>query len=69
MLGRERPRPPPVNAKAPVLKRDGYFTVPDIKRLRRMSDDKLQVLPELSDLQSVPVLDITARAGTRCHAD
>ncbi len=44
--GRERRRSrrqPPVNANAPVLVREGYFTVPDIRRLRRMSDDELQV--------------------------
>ena len=36
-------RIPPINPNAPLLSKDDYFTIPDIKRLRRFSDDELQV--------------------------
>ena len=35
-------RPPPVNPGAPRLTKDDYFTVPDMKRLRRMRDEELK---------------------------
>ena len=33
--------PPPVNLSAPTLTREGYFTLPPLKRLQRMTDDEL----------------------------
>ena len=30
-----------MNTNAPTLTREGYFTVPPLKRLQRMSDDEL----------------------------
>jgi hypothetical protein len=32
-----------MNPSAPVLSKEDYFTIPAIKRLRRCSDDELQV--------------------------
>ena len=36
-------RIPPINPNAPLLSKDDYFAIPDIKRMRRFSDDELQV--------------------------
>ena len=43
MDARRLKRIPPLNPKAPVLSKDDYFTVPPIKRMRRFSDNELQV--------------------------
>ena len=32
-----------MNPHAPVLSKEDYFTVPPVKRLRRFTDDELQV--------------------------
>lgn len=37
------PRPPPVNPGAPRLTKDDYFTLLDMRRLKRMHDDELKV--------------------------
>ncbi|BDA51457.1 probable inactive phenolphthiocerol synthesis polyketide s at N-terminal half [Coccomyxa sp. Obi] len=39
-----QPRPPPVNPQAPRLTKDDYFTVPDMRRLKRMRDDELKAV-------------------------
>ncbi len=36
-------RLPPVNPGAPQLTKDDYFTVPDMRRLKRMHEDELKV--------------------------
>ena len=33
--------PPLINSNAPTLTREGYFTMPPLKRLQRMTDDEL----------------------------
>ncbi len=38
-------RLPPMNPHAPVLSKEDYFTVPPVKRMRRFSDEELQVQP------------------------
>ena len=43
MAAKRLRRIPPVNPIAPVLSKEDYFTIPAIKRLRRCSDDELQV--------------------------
>lgn len=40
---RQQPRPLPVNPGAPRLTKFDYFTVPDMRRLKRMHDDELKV--------------------------
>ena len=34
---------PPINPNAPQLTMKGYFTVPSLKQLRHLADDKLKV--------------------------
>ena len=36
-------RIPPINPSTPLLSKDDYFTIPDIKRMRRFSDEELKV--------------------------
>jgi hypothetical protein len=36
---------PPVNPEAPVLTKTGYYTVPPVKRLKRMTNQQLKVRP------------------------
>ena len=40
-LSRVKAPPPPVNPDAPTLNREGYFTLPPLKRLQRMTDEEL----------------------------
>ncbi len=39
---------PPVNPEAPILTKTGYYTVPPVKRLKRMTNQQLKVQPCLS---------------------
>lgn len=34
---------PPVNPEAPILTKTGYYTVPPVKRLKRMTNQQLKV--------------------------
>lgn len=38
---------PPLNPRAPTLTRPGYYTVPSMRRLRRMTDAELRAVPRL----------------------
>ncbi len=57
-------RPPPVNPGAPRLTKDDYFTVPDMKRLRRMRDDELKARHRahyLNVLKNIALLFVTSK--------
>lgn len=43
MAAKRLKRIPPMNPNAPVLSKEDYFTIPPIKRMRRFSDEELQV--------------------------
>lgn len=43
MAAKRLKRVPPMNPNAPVLSKEDYFTIPAVKRLRRFSDEELQV--------------------------
>ncbi len=56
-MSRAKAPPPPVNPDTPTLTREGYFTLPPLKRLQRMTDD------ELAAVDRFVVRGVT----TRCH--
>lgn len=62
---RRQLRPPPVNPEAPRLTKDDYFTVPDMRRLRRMADDELKVCVPGSAPLVLEYLELR-RAGKSC---
>lgn len=59
--------PPPINDQAPTLTKKDYYTIPSIKKLRRMSSESLKVRP-VSISSSLLLQNSSQSVALWCHA-